>query len=99
MQIILAVYPASRTTRLTNDANDSVNAKRYAAPLLAGCFFPHGIGYLTALVRRQKIGLCFQASIFFKEIDLLFHKNKSNNHRLPNTLLLSLLLLLLFFFF
>ena len=29
----------------------------------------------------QNIGLCFQASIFFKEIDLLFHKNKSNNHQ------------------
>ena len=39
MQRILAVYPSSRTTRLTSDANDSVNGKGHAAPLLAGCFF------------------------------------------------------------
>ena len=39
MQRILAAYPASRTTRLTSDANDSVNAKRHAAPLLGGYFF------------------------------------------------------------
>ena len=40
MQSILAVYPSNRTTRLTSDANDSVNGKRHAAPLLAGYFFP-----------------------------------------------------------
>ena len=40
MQRILAVYPSSRTTQLTSDANDSANAKRHAAPLIGGYFFP-----------------------------------------------------------
>ena len=66
MQRILAVYPASRA-RLTSDANDSINSKRYSAPLLAGYFSLLGIGYLTAVVCKQKNGLCFQSSIFFKE--------------------------------
>ena len=41
MQKILAAYPASRTTRLTSDANDFLNAKSHVRkkPLLAGYFY------------------------------------------------------------
>ena len=91
------MYPASRTTRVTSEANDSLNAKRHSAPLLAGCFFPPWNWIFNDPCAQAKQWTFFQGQCFLqREVDLLFHKNNNNNHRLPSTLLL---LLLLFFFF
>ena len=69
MQRILAAYPASRTTRLTSDTNDFLNAKSHVRkkPLLAGCIFTSRNWIFNCPLRRQKKkGHCFQANIYFK---------------------------------